>query len=331
MTYKDSLLYELSSKKVLAYYLKITDTHFFKQDFVATLVHPYIENKGGKKRLIEVPDDSLKSIQTRIKKILVKLEYPEYIFSGVKGRSYVDNARLHVGHNYLYKIDLTAFFPSIAREKVFNFYREKLRVSPDIAEVLTNFTSINLDKACIVSPKQVDDFLAMKGIKTRNHLISGSPASQLLSYLTNQDMFERLHCLSSSNGITMSVYVDDIMFSSTNHISTHFKDMVESIINSQHYRLSRKKAKAHTRYYPKKVTGTIINKQGELTISNSIRLKIINKCHQLKANPKDTQCRRELRGLVEAARQVIPNAYPSIYDLAYDPEYKLPRINRKRK
>lgn len=315
---------------MLKYFLKITDTSYFNQGFVAKSVHPYIEDKNGKKRLIEVPDADLKAVQTRIKKVLSKLDFPEYVFSGVKGRSYVDNARFHVGSNYLYKIDLTAFFPSIAREKVFSFYREKLCMSPDIAEILTNFTSIDLDKASVENMKQIDDFIEMKKIKTRNHLISGSPASQLLSYLTNQDMFAQLHSVSRNNGITMTVYVDDIVFSSSNRISARFKWMVENIIGSRHYRLSAQKAKTHTKYYPKRVTGAIIDKQGNITISNSIRLKVINKCHQLKANPDDAQCRRELRGLVEAARQVLPDAYPSIRALAYDTQYKLPSARRKK-
>lgn len=330
MTYENSILYRISSKRLLKYYLKIKDVRFFKQDFVAKFVHPYIENKNNKKRLIEVPDDELKAIQTRIKKVLAKLNFPEYVFSGVKGRSYVDNAKLHIGNNYLYKIDLTAFFPSIAREKVFNFYKNKLCMSPDIAEILTNFTTIDLDKASVDNKNELNDFLKMKGIRTKNHLISGSPASQLLSYLTNQDMFSKLYSLSRNNGITMTVYVDDIIFSSPNHISARFKCMVANIIGSQYYRLSTKKAKSHTKYYPKRVTGVIINKQGNVSISNSIRKKMISKCNQLKANPDDDLCRRELRGLVEAARQVIPNAYPSIHALAYDPHYKLLSAQQKK-
>ena len=172
-------------------------------------------------------------------------------------------------------------------------------------------------------------FLKEKGVKTRNHLISGSPASQLLSYLANQDMFDSVHTLSNKNGIMMTLYVDDIIFSSPNRISANFIEIVENIISSQGYRLSKRKAKSHTKYYPKRVTGVIINKQGDISISNSIRKKTIDKCRQLKANPDDEQSRRELRGLVETARQVIPNAYPSIHKLAYDPNYKLSHMKQK--
>lgn len=309
----------------MQYHLKIPNKDYFKQDFVARLVYPYIENKANKKRLIERPDNKLKRIQSKLKIMLSQLDYPEYVFSGVKGRSYPDNAKLHVGNKYLYKIDLTAFFPSIAREKVFALFKDKFEMSPDIAEILTNFTTINLDKVSVTDKERddINSFLRSKGIKTRNHLISGSPASQLLSYLANKNMFDKLYNISRNNNITMSIYVDDIIFSSKNRISSHFRTMVENVINSYFYRLSNQKAKLHTKFYPKRVTGVIINRHGEMTVSNSIRQKIICRCHRLKKNPQDEQCRRELRGLIEAARQVIPNAYPSIRKLAYDPQYKL--------
>lgn len=330
MTYKESPLFGLSSKRVLKYYLKIPNSNFYKQSYVAKLVHPYLENKNGKKRLIEKPDDDLKRIQTRLKRLLAKLDYPEYIFSGVRKRSYVDNAKLHKGNKFLYKIDLTAFFPSVAREKVFIFFRDKLCVSPDIAEILTNFTTIDLDMALSEDKDAIDAFLQTKGVKTRNHLISGSPTSQLLSYLANQDMIDKLQLISQKNNIYMSVYVDDIIFSSSSRISMQFKNMINNIIGSQCYHLSTKKAKTHTKFYPKKVTGVVINKFGNVSISNSLRVKLIKKLKELKANPQDNQCRRELRGLVEAARQVIPNAYPSIYAFAYDPQFKLPSVQGRK-
>ena len=239
MTYNKSVLYNLSNQRVLLYHLKIKSKDFLKQDFVAQLVRPYIETKQisiksppyvkNKERIIEVPSEELKAIQKKLKKILSKLDYPEYVFSGVKGRSYPDNARLHAGNKYLYKIDITAFFPSISREKVFHFFINKFGVSTDIAEKLANFTTIDLDKASIDNPQKVNAFLKDKGINTRNHLISGSPASQLLSYLVNQDMFDQLHALSKRNGITMSIYVDDITFSAENYISARFKTMIKKI------------------------------------------------------------------------------------------------------
>ena len=116
MVYSSCSLYGLKSKKRLARYLGITDKRYFKQTFVNRHIHPYIEVKNGKKRLIEPPDDELKRIQKRIKNYLNQIEFPGYVFSGVKSRSYVDNAKLHAGDRYVYKLDLTAFSP-IRQEK----------------------------------------------------------------------------------------------------------------------------------------------------------------------------------------------------------------------
>jgi peroxiredoxin family protein len=311
--------------------LRIQNKQFLQQDYVAKLIRPYIEKKGNKKRLIEAPDVEIKKIQKRIKTILSKLDYPAYVFSGVKGRTILDNAKLHPGNLYLYKIDLTAFFPSITREKVFAFFKNKFDMPVDVAEILANITTIDIEKTMAENIDEIYDFLNEKKIKTKSHLISGSPTSQLLSYLANQDLFDALHDLSVKNGVVMSIYVDDIVFSSSNRISQHFKEIVKNIIGSYFYRISSKKEKMHTKYYSKKVTGVVINKHGELTIPNSLRLKTIRCFEALKSNPNDEKCRRSLRGLVQSARQITPNVFPSIYTFAYDPNYKLTPPARKRR
>ena len=55
----------------------------------------------------------MKTVQKRMKTLLGKIQVPDNVFSGIKGRSYSDNARLHLGKSKrnLYKIDLTAFSP----------------------------------------------------------------------------------------------------------------------------------------------------------------------------------------------------------------------------
>ena len=102
------------------------------------MISPYVD-RAKKPRLIEPPRAELKAVQKRIKTLLGKIEVPDNVFSGIKGRSYSDNARLHLGENTrnLYKIDLTAFFPSISRETVYYFFFEDLCCSPDVAEILT--------------------------------------------------------------------------------------------------------------------------------------------------------------------------------------------------
>lgn len=312
MIYIESPLYRVKSKKQLKYIFKIPNNKYFKQSYLAGLTHPYIENKNGKRRLIEPPDEDLKAIQKRLKQILSNIDVPDNIFSGVKGRSYYDNAKIHFGNKYIYKLDLTAFFPSTSREKVYQFFRECFQVSPDIADFLTNITTIDLDLAPSENITEINSFLLNKGIKTRNHLISGAPTSQILSYFTNQNMFNALQALSDKNGVTMSVYVDDITFSSANHISYRFKTLTHNIIQRYGFRISVNKTKYYTKYHPKEITGVIIDRKGNPRLTNSLQYKIINESQFFKTNPTDNESRERLQGLVTAARQINPGCFPSI-------------------
>ena len=277
MNYKKCLLYGLKSKKKLKELLHIKRNVYCKGSFVNCKVKPYIDTKI-KPRIIEAPDKDLQVIQRRILRFLQNLGVPDYVFSGVKKRSYIDNAKKHSGNLYLYKTDISAFFPSITRNKVYNFYIDKLKVSPDVAKILTNFSTLNLDlkKQSSLNMKKVNQFLEHKNIKARNHLITGSPLSCILSYLANVDMFEEIYKLSQTHNINMTLYVDDIVFSSNKKIPLSFKKSVINIVKANGYQISPNKCKSYNKLLSKKVTGVILDKNGEMKIPNSLMLKIHN-------------------------------------------------------
>ncbi len=289
-----------------------------KQSYVASLVSPYIDT-SSKPRLIEPPHEELKLVQRQIKNHLSRIEVPENIFSGIKKRSYADNARYHIGDNRrnLYKIDLTAFFPSITRETVYNFFANDLCCSPDVAKILTNFCTIDLSKSNARNINSVYDFLDSKKVHTYNHLISGAPTSQILSYLVNNKMFDEMQSASNKNGISMTVYVDDVTFSSENKIPKGFRDEIVSIIKKYNYQISKKKVKSYSKTYPKLVTGVIIDSNGNPTIKNSMHHKIISTFKELQKDPSNHDCRMKLRGLLIAARQIDKMAFPAIYEFAF--------------
>ena len=97
MKYSDCPLYGLQSKKMLKRLLHIKDSKITKQDYIVSLVSPYID-KSAKPRLIEPPSEELKTVQKRLKSLLSKIVVPDNVFSGVKGRSYADNAKMHIGN-----------------------------------------------------------------------------------------------------------------------------------------------------------------------------------------------------------------------------------------
>lgn len=322
MIYNKCKLFQLQSKKLLKHYLKITDNKFFNQQYVCSLIEPYIDEKS-KPRIIDKPDDSLKVIQGKVKKLLYSIEVPENIFSGIKGKSYAQNAYYHKGNKYVYKIDLNAFFPSITRETVYSFFKNELQTSSDIAQFLTNISTVHIDYANVKDMEKINSFLSSKGIKTRNHLISGSPTSQILSYMVNHKMFDEMQHLCDKNGITMTIYVDDVTFSSDNIISNQIKTKIKLIVKKYGYQLSDHKEVSYSKFYPKLITGAIVNKEGNVSVRNSMSKNIIEELAKLKENPDDISVRRRLRGLVTAAQQVDASAFPSIRKYAYDKKYKL--------
>lgn len=314
MIYDECPLYNLKSKNKLAILLGIKSRKMFKQDYVAYLVQPYIDTKS-KRRLIEPPLSELKDVQKRIKRYLSKIIVPENVFSGIKGRSYIDNAFLHIDDHlrYLFKIDLTAFFPSISRDTVYRFFYEELKCAPDIANILTNFTTIDLPRSRTSDLSDIYCFLEEKGVTCYNHLISGAPTSQILSYLVNHKMFDELQQLSDANGIVMTIYVDDVTFSSEHKISHKFKQRVFDTIKKYNYKVSKSKVKTYTKLYPKLVTGVIIDASGKPTLKNSLREKIMVEYKYLQDYPEDEKSLQRLRGLLTAARQIDSQAFPQIY------------------
>lgn len=269
MNYTQCPLYNLHSKKLLKYLLGIKSNDLFKQAYVAAEISPYID-RSRKPRIIEPPQYELKVIQKRLKNLLGKIDIPDNIFSGIKGRSYTGNAVLHTGKSRrnLFKVDLTAFFPSISRETVYRFFKNDLLCSSDIANILTNFTTVDIDKSFLKDKDDVYDFFECKHVSCKNHLISGAPTSQILSYLVNHNMFDEMQRLSDQSGIVMTVYVDDVTFSSENHISHKFKTKIYNIIKKYNYQISAHKVKTYTRSYPKLVTGVVIDSNGKLKVKN---------------------------------------------------------------
>lgn len=116
----------------------------------------------------------------------------------------------------------------------------------------------------------------------------------------------------------MTVYVDDVTFSSKCRISHQFAEKIISIVRKYGYQISKTKVKKHTKLYPKLVTGVVIDSSGHPAIKNSMRLKIIKEYKNVQSHPDDYESKQRLRGLLTAARQVNPHAFPSIYKFAFD-------------
>ena len=126
MQSKEDLLYVLNQAKPLLYGDK-TKTFTLKQ--LSYYINPKlggkrysefkIKKKSGAERNIHAPVRGLKAIQRTLSFVLQCIFEPHKAAMGfVRNRSIVDNARIHVGNNYVYNLDLKDFFPSIDQARV---------------------------------------------------------------------------------------------------------------------------------------------------------------------------------------------------------------------
>lgn len=165
---------------------------------------------------------------------------PDYVFSGVKGKSFKDILPINLRYKYHYYLDLKKFFYNVSRNIVYDFYKIHLDTSPDIAAILTDYSTLNLKKKNLNGLPEIKSLLKNGTIKS-NHLIAGAPQSPLLSFYANINMFEDIFQKAKNQGINFLIYVDDLFFSSQNAISDEFIISIKDILRIHGYSVQESK------------------------------------------------------------------------------------------
>lgn len=317
MIFNKTKLYGITRKRDLKVILKTDLPKTFVKN-ANKQYKPFIY-KYPKPRLIENPHRNLKLIQSRIKDLLFEMDYPDYVFSGIKGKSYIGNALYHINSSYFLKIDLSKFFPNTHREKIFDFFAIKLNMNNDIADIMTNLTTVNLKE---LMNNEIKEFLDIKKITSYNHLPSGSPISSVMSYLANIDMFDEIVNLCYKNNYIITIYVDDITISSDNPIDKKIVSIISKIIKKNYHKMNRSKLKTYETSDFKKITGCVI-KKNELIIPNKTRYKISK---LIKEEYTEKELNR-LLGLIRSAQLFDKNKYNALKNQAL---YKLQELKSQK-
>lgn len=196
-----------------------------------------IDKENSKPRTVQVPKPQLERIHRRLFDLLTRIKPPEYLHSGVRGRSYITNAKTHVGLRKLAKLDIKKFFPSTKIWHVNEFFREVMKCNSDVADILTSLCTCN------------------------GHLPTGSCLSQVLAFYSHRHMFHRINEHAQVEGLTMTCYVDDITLSG-DKASRAVLRQVRKIIKTRG--LDCHKEHFYESKQPKVVTGVIVNEKGIL-------------------------------------------------------------------
>ncbi len=188
--------------------------------------------QGDKSRQVEVPKAIVERLHRRLFALLERIEKPLYLHSGVKKRSYLTNARAHLGSRSLVKLDLKKFYPSVRADMVYRFFHDALQCSPDVAGLLT--------RLCVYD----------------GHVPTGSCLSQLLAFFAVKPLFDEIDSLAKSEGLYFTAYVDDMTLSGE-RATPAFLWKVKQLVHSHGLRYHK------DRFYPSNarrvVTGVLID------------------------------------------------------------------------
>lgn len=183
-----------------------------------------------------------RELQNRLYKhvLLRKLWPSEFSHCGV-GRSIKTSALVHQHSKFIFKTDISNFYPSIHRTRIYRLF-EQLGCSPNVARAMTRLCTFD------------------------NHLALGLVTSPILADRVLQTVDTRLGKMCNEAGLKYSRFVDDITFSGPFDFSTSgFPDSVADVLSGHGLELNREKCEFGRLNGKTDITGVRV-KNGKLDV-----------------------------------------------------------------
>lgn len=205
-----------------------------------------IRKKNGGLREINAPCYQLGIILYVLNILLKNIYTPSPSVMGfTEGRSVVDNAKIHVGHNYVFNIDLKNFFPSIPQPRVWaRIQLPPFFFSREIANVVAGL-------CCYANVEN-----------TENVLPQGSPTSPLLTNAICDNLDRKMRGVAKRFGLHYTRYADDMTFSSMHNVyqeNSDFRNEIARIIKEEGFTMNDDKTRLLKEGRRQEVTGLTVN------------------------------------------------------------------------
>lgn len=221
-----------------------------------------IKKKSGADRTIHAPVKGLKSILRALNFILQCMYKPHEATTGfVLDKSIVDNAKKHIGQQYVLNLDLKDFFHSFDRNRVkMGFMFDPFYLNGEKEEL-----AFLLSCLC-THPFEVN--CELKAV-----LPQGSPTSPTITNILCQRLDRRLNGLANRFGANYTRYADDITFSSSHNIYKQienpelnekgayndFTSELDRIIHEEKLTVNPEKTRLQKAGHRQEATGLIVN------------------------------------------------------------------------
>lgn len=175
--------------------------------------------RDGSFREISAPNPSLMHVQRwMLSNVLTGLPFHDAAFAYRTGRSIKHCAELHVGANWLLKMDLHNFFGSIEESRVYGVLRNlgyPSLLALEMARLCTKPVASGGEPKPWLSGRGVHAY----GASYRGVLPQGAPTSGALANTIAFQLDTRLTSIAEESGLTYTRYSDDLTFSSSEGLS----------------------------------------------------------------------------------------------------------------
>ncbi len=259
-----SKLYKVTTRRKLASVFGMTEAEL---QTALALPTPFssrqIEVKRNgvvKLRHVQEPRGLLRPIHTRIRKLLSRIEPPDFLFCPVKGRSYVSNAAVHIGAKKVRTLDVANYFPSTPSHRVFWFFNTVMHCNRDVASILANLLTAS------------------------GKLATGSTVSPILSFYAFHDMWLAIADLAHRANCSLTVYMDDVTISG----DSVPESLMWQIRQQVHKRGLKYHKERHYHHGIAEITGVIVRDE-KTVLPNRQRKKV----HDLRKVLRETQTLEE--------------------------------------
>lgn len=246
-------------------YMLLKKPHDLKQ-FILEVPGHYkyfaIKKRSGGLRRIMSPYQDLREIQTWIKEnILDNIELPKYVTAFAKGRSTLENAKIHEQKKYILKVDITDFFESIDVRRVYKAFC-RIGYEKGVSAWLASLCTSKLDEykyERLEEQKEIQKLFEELLLKEEPFLIQGSPTSPALANIICYKMDRRMMGLANKYGCCYSRYADDMTFSADDVKSLPKVGMIRRIVKSEGFCLKEEKTALLHKGNRQIVTGLLVD------------------------------------------------------------------------
>jgi RNA-directed DNA polymerase len=208
----------------------------------------------GSKRKLLVPSESLKLIQRKIAaNILNRVPLLPCVYGGVRGKSVTHNAKVHVGQDVVFTMDIEQCFPSIGPVMVRSIFQE-LGFGPDACGLLTKLTT------------------------WQGQLPQGVPTSTVLANLVLMRIDRRILGLKKIHGFNYTRWVDDLTFSGGMRL-LKIRHLLRRIVEDEGFKVNPEKIRTMLAKDRQVVTKLVVNTQVNLPREQRKEIRAAVKTH----------------------------------------------------